>query len=173
MNEPDLPSTVYNHLRAIAQRLMNDERAGHTLSATALVHELYLRIPPPTGGTPDERAAYYRIAADAMRHVLIDYARQRKAKKRGGGNVRSVSDLESLATAASPEEIVALDAAFLRLQEQDQRAADVVRLRFFAGLSVDETAEALGLSRRTVLREWEYARALLWTFLQEQSESSS
>lgn len=145
---------------------MAGERPDHTLSPTALVHELHLRLPVPVAGSTAERAAYFRAAGDAMRNILIDHARRRGAAKRGGKRVREIADLESLASDADSEEIMRLEAAFLRLQERDPRAADVVRLRFYAGLGVDETAEALGLSRSTVLRDWEFARVFLFRELE-------
>jgi RNA polymerase sigma factor (TIGR02999 family) len=164
-SEP-LSTTIYRHLHAIARAKMAGERPDHTLSPTALVHEAFVKFKGDLA-IRSNAAGFYRAVADAMRQLLIDHAR-RKAAERRGGAAKKVADatdtfesLESLADAADPGKIVALERAFLRLQQQDQRAADIVRLRFFAGLSVDQTAEALGLSRRTVLRDWEFARASL------------
>lgn len=158
----DLSGTVYATLRAIAQRQMLDERAGHTLTATALVHEAYLRLfgrEAIRGG----RGAFYEAASQAMRRILIDHARRKKALKRGGG-ARRLEDFENvveMAMLGDPDEILALEEALVRLEGRDARAAAVVRLRFFAGLSGDEAAETLGISPRQVDREWAYARAFL------------
>jgi RNA polymerase sigma factor (TIGR02999 family) len=155
--QDELAAAVYATLRAIAANQMAGERRNHTLSPTALVHEAYLKL---TGDARDN-GAFYHAAAEAMRRILIDHARSRGAVKRGGGWRRSVESVEDLAANASSEDVVALDEAFLRLEAQDPRAAEVVRLRFYAGLTVDQAAEALGVSRRSVLRDWEYARAYL------------
>jgi len=163
----DLSSTVYSALRAVAQQQMLGERRDHTLTATALVHEAYLRL-SATELEGAARGQFYRLAAQAMRHILIDHARRRKAEKRGGGRVR-IGEMENvidLATSGDPDEILALDEAILRLEEEDPDAAGVVRLRFFAGLSGDQAAEALGISPRQADREWAYARAFLLKALQ-------
>ena len=169
-NPGDLPSTVYEVLRAIAGRQMAGERAGHTLSPTALVNEAYLRLAndPRRDAQP---GAFYHAAGEAMRRILIEHARKRGAVKRGGGWQRAVESVEHLAADAGPEEVVALDEAFVRLETEDPRASEVVRLRFYAGLTVDQAAEALGVSRRSVLRDWEYARAFLLAELERQSEA--
>lgn len=158
----DLTATVYDCLRAIAQRQMGAERGGHTLTATALVHEAYLRL-APDGLAGTDRAHFYHAAAEAMRHILIDHARRRSARKRGGGRNR-VHEIESvldLAREDNLDDAMALDDALVRLQEIDAGAAAVVRLRFYAGLTGDEVANVLGLSPRQVDREWTYARAVL------------
>lgn len=162
----DLSSSVYDVLRAIAARQMSGERAGHTLSPTALVHEAYVKLADVARA--DSRA-FYHAAGQAMRRILIDHARRRGAGKRGGG-WRAVMSVEGLADRADPQVVVALDEAFVRLEAEDARAAEVVRLRFYAGLSVDQTAEALGVSRRSVLRDWEYARAFLLAELEGRPE---
>lgn len=158
----DLTTTVYNCLRDIAQREMRGERAGHTLTATALVHEVYLRL-SPAGLTRLDRGRFYHAAAEAMRRILIDHARRRNAEKRGGSRVR-VTDIECVLDLAREEnfdDALALDDALLRLQSIDASAAEVVRLRFYAGLTGDQVAEVLGISQRQVDREWAYARAVL------------
>jgi RNA polymerase sigma factor (TIGR02999 family) len=158
-----LRDAVYRQLRAMAQRQMAGERPNHTLSATALVHEVYLKM----SGDLTDRGAFFHAAAEAMRRILIDHARASGAAKRGGsGNsggsrTNSFESLESLSLDGNSEEVVALDEAFLSLEKDDARAAEVVRLRFYAGLSVDQSAEVLGVSRRSVLRDWMYARAFL------------
>jgi RNA polymerase sigma factor (TIGR02999 family) len=158
-----LTDTVYSHLRAIAQNQMNGERAGHSLSATALVHEAYLRLGKARSGV--ERGAFVFAAAEAMRRILIEHARARVRIKRGGGAARvpldaigDVADLDAAGGEAS-ESVFAFDGAFRRLEEHDPGVADVVRLRFFAALSVPETARAIGVSERTVNNRWAYARA--------------
>jgi RNA polymerase sigma factor (TIGR02999 family) len=161
----DLLQCVYDQLHAIAQRRVASERPGHTLQATALVHEAYLRL---IGDTPTpwrDRGHFYLAAAEAMRRILVDHARARRADKRGGDRRRLPLSVCDLANNDDPEQILALDAALLRLQEEDAGGAEVVRLRFFAGLTVEETAAALGVSERSVKREWAYARAKLYRYL--------
>ena len=158
-----LTASIYQQLRTIAGAHLAGERANHTLSATALVHEAYIRMHRPD----QDPARFLHAAGEAMRRILIDHARKRGADKRGAGWERSVQTLDDFAAHASPTEVVALDSAFVRLEIEDARAAAVVRLRFYAGLSVDETAQALSVSRRSVLRDWEYARAFLLAALQE------
>jgi RNA polymerase sigma factor (TIGR02999 family) len=161
-----LSETVYAHLRAIAQRKLSEESPGHTLQATALVHEAYMRLDKSGHRASELGSRFYWAAAEAMRRILIEHARGKKAAKRGG-NVRRVDWTETvggvadLAQTPNPEEFEALDQAILRLQEHDARAGDVVRLRFFAGMTLDEIAPALGISPRSAKRDWEYARAWL------------
>jgi RNA polymerase sigma factor (TIGR02999 family) len=170
---------VYAQLRAIAQKFINHERPGHTLQATALVHEAYLRMlgadaPGSTGSTEvkwHDRRHFYRAAAEAMRRILIEHARKRGAEKRGGGMKRTLLNVCDLAEDDRSIEILALDEAILRLEETDATAAEIVRLRFFAGLSVEQTAAALEMSDRTVRREWTYARAKLFHLLEESAEA--
>lgn len=186
----ELLPLVYSQLRAAAQRLMHNERDGHTLSATALVHEVYLRMFGANAGLSfeDERH-FYNAAAMAMRQQLVDHARARLAQKRGGpGEDHVVSPVEpgavqpsfakrvpltelrevaDLASMSDPEEILRLDAAMTQLEAQDKQAAGVVWLRFYAGLSVDQTAQALGISEATVKRDWQFARAWLFKRMSE------
>jgi RNA polymerase sigma factor (TIGR02999 family) len=161
-----LSETVYRHLRAIAQHKLAQERPGHTLQATALVHEAYLRLGGGEQTPPAFGARFYWAAAEAMRRILIEHARSKKAVKRGGNAARvnwadAVSGVADLSRVENPEEFEALDRAILRLQEKDARAGDVVRLRFFAGLNLDDVARTLGISARSARRDWEYARAWL------------
>jgi RNA polymerase sigma factor (TIGR02999 family) len=158
---------VYDELRNIAGQQMRGERRDHTLGATALVHEVYVRL---LGAAPlhvRDRAGFFRAAAEAMRRILIEHARQRGRQKRGGQRRRIALDMAHLADETQFDEILAVDEAVRRLQEQDAPAAEVVRLRFFAGLSVEETAEVLESSPRTVARDWAYARAWLFRALAE------
>jgi RNA polymerase sigma factor (TIGR02999 family) len=161
---------VYRELRRLAQARMAGERRNHTLQATALVHETWLKLVGVAGSAWPDRGAFYQAAAEAMRRILIDHARRRTRQKRGGGIAQAPMTVGGLPAPRSPQ--VDDPATFLVLEEQiqklerdDPRAGAVVRLRFFAGLDVDETADALGLSRRTVLREWAFARARLFAAL--------
>jgi RNA polymerase sigma factor (TIGR02999 family) len=143
------------------------ERRDHTLQATALVHDAYLRLLGDSDLAWNDRAHFFHAAAEAMRRLLIEHARKRGRVKRGGDRRRVFADILDLAE-ADGEETLALDDAIRRLGETDDQAAAVVRLRFFAGLSVDETALALGVSSRTVDRQWMFARAWLFRAMEEE-----
>ncbi len=158
---------VYGELRALARVHLRHERPDHTLQPTALVHEAYLRLLGGQDPPWNDRAHFFRAAAEAMRRILIEHARKRGRIKRGGNQVRVRISGVHLGTEQDPDEILALDEAIRRLEEQDPRIADLVRLRFFAGLSVEETAKALEVSERTVKREWSFARAWLYNALRE------
>jgi RNA polymerase sigma-70 factor, ECF subfamily len=161
---------VYNELRSIADHQMRDERRSHTLGATALVHEVYLRL---LGGEPlrvRDRAGFFHAAAEAMRRILIEHARQRGRAKRGGQRRRIPLDVVDLASEEQFGEFLAVDEALQRLEREDAQAAEVVRLRFFAGLSVEEVAAVLGASPRTVARDWAFARAWLFRALGDASD---
>jgi RNA polymerase sigma factor (TIGR02999 family) len=145
---------------------MAQENIGHTLQATALVHEAFMRLSPNSQFA--NRAHFFKAAAEAMRRILIEHARSKGRVKRGGGDKNRVPlNVLDLAAAPDSHDILAFDEAISRLEEEAPLAASVVRLRFYAGLSVDETAETLGSSPRTVSREWTYARAWLFRFLEE------
>jgi RNA polymerase sigma factor (TIGR02999 family) len=168
----ELLPLVYDELRRLAAAKLSRERADHTLQPTALVHEAFLRLV----GSPIEsfhgRGHFLAAAAEGMRRILVDHARQRNALKRGEGRKVSFAwaEVASVADLLAPErssEILALDEALSRLEEEDPDAAKVVRLRFFTDLSIDETAAALGVSPRSVDREWAYARARLLRMLQD------
>ena len=171
-----LLEAVYAELRAIAQQRMNQERHNHTLQATALVHEAYLRLVGNNEMKWDSRGHFFVAAAEAMRRILVEHARARMRVKRGGPDRKKLdlgmADVASLAADDHPEEIVALDDAVRRLGEMEPRAAAVVRLRFFAGLTVAETAEALGVSPRTVELDWSFGRAWLFRTLAEGNAGS-
>lgn len=154
---------VYEHLRAIAQQRLNAESPGHTLQATALVHEAFLRIGQDRNHPFQNRAHFFATAAEAMRRILIDHARAKGAAKRRGPEESSPLVLSVIDLAQQPDsdQILALDSALARLEKTEPDVAAVVRLRFFAGLSVDDTAEALTISPRQVDRLWAYARAWL------------
>jgi RNA polymerase sigma factor (TIGR02999 family) len=157
---------VYEQLRAAAQKNLAGERVGHTLTATALVHEAYLKLVGPREVPWASQAHFYAAAAEAMRRVLLDHAKARSREKRGGVDGRPAKrvDFASVADLAAIEdsdEIVSFDAALRRLEAESADAARVVQLRFFAGLSVEQTAAAMDVSDRTVNRLWSFARAWL------------
>ncbi len=156
-----LLEAVYDQLRKIAQQRMSDEKTGHTLQATALVHEAYLRLLQDRNPSWSSRAHFYAAAAQAMQRILVEHARKKKRLKRGGDRQPVVSSVVDLAADENLEEVVALQEAVNRLEREDPRAALVTRLRFYAGLTVEETAKAMEISERTVMREWVYARAWL------------
>ena len=157
-----LLETVYDQLRKIAQQRMQDEKPGHTLQATALVHEAYLRLVRNNEKVQwSSRAQFYVAAAQAMQRILVEHARKKKRLKRGGDRQPVVSNVVDLARDENLEDVVALHEAIERLEGEDPRAALVTRLRFYAGLTVEETARAMKVSERTVMREWVYARAWL------------
>jgi RNA polymerase sigma factor (TIGR02999 family) len=163
----ELAPLVYDELRRLAGAYMRRERPGQTLQATALVHEVYLRL--ATAGTPwQDQRHFVGIAARAMRQILVERARARGAWKRWGGMDR-VSITDSLALAADPEPMLPpLDEALTRLEAIDAEQAKIVELRFFAGLSVEEAADALGMSPATLKRRWALARAWLFRELSDQ-----
>jgi RNA polymerase sigma factor (TIGR02999 family) len=153
---------VYAELRRIAAREMRREKPGRTLQTTALVHEAYLRLLKDASLSFQSRAHFLGIASRAMREILIEHARARSARKRGGGAVRLTLD-DVVASVSSPSvDVLALDEALQRLARLDERHARVVELRYFGGMSVEETAAALDLSPATVKRDWTLARA--WLF---------
>jgi RNA polymerase sigma factor (TIGR02999 family) len=157
---------VYDELRKLAHSRMNQERADHTLDATGLVHEAYLRLVGQRECAWANRAHFFHAAAEAMRRILIEHARAKAGPMRGGGRLKLPLDVVELAATGDSEQILALDEALSRLDEEDKAAAEVVRLRFYAGLSVEEVAHATGASARTVKREWAFARAYLLRLLQ-------
>jgi len=160
----DLLPLVYGELKRLASQRLIHERPGHTLQTTALVHEAYLRLvgadhEPGWNG----RAHFFAAAAEAMRRILIDNARRKQADKHGGGRVRIELD-DSLAAVAPPAEsddLLALDGALDKLEREDKTKADLVKLHYFTGLSLEEAADALAISRATAYRYWAYARAWL------------
>lgn len=151
---------VYDELRRLAHHYMHGERAGHPLQTTALVHEVYLRLTGIKGLQWRDRTHFFAMAGTLMRRVLVDYARSQNRDKRGGG-LRVTSLDESAVTVTPSVDIVAIDEALERLATVDPQQCRVVELRFFAGLSIDETAEALGISPATVKRDWTTAKAWL------------
>jgi RNA polymerase sigma factor (TIGR02999 family) len=165
----EMVDALYGELRELARARMRRERPDATLRTTELVHEAYLRLETPGRSRWANRAHFFASAAEAMRRILIERARARSREKRGGEGGRppqrvSLADLDlpDLDVDHDPDEILALDAAIERLRRLDPRAAHVVRLRFYGGLSVDETAEVLAVAVRTVKRDWTIARAWLY-----------
>lgn len=157
----ELLPLVYDHLRGIASSQLRLERDDHTLQATALVHEAYLKLAQSNSLSVADRGHFFRVAARAMRQILVDHARARHRAKRGGSGERVVLEPEH-AVAPSPEEdVLAVDAALGRLAVLEPRQANVIELRYFAGLSIEQTAESLGVSIATVKRDWQVARAWL------------
>ncbi len=169
----ELLPLVYAQMHAAARRLMSGERANHTLQPTALVSEAYARLAKDLAADWPGPREFYLAAAEAMRRILIEHARKRGAAKRGGDWTRAALDVVDLASEEDCGRLMALDGAILRLEQEDARAAAVVRLRFFAGLSVEATADTLGLSRRTALRDWEYARVWLLKELTQADSGSA
>jgi RNA polymerase sigma factor (TIGR02999 family) len=162
---------VYEELRRLAAQRLAGEAPGQTLQPTALVHEAYLKLVGPDPGRAwNDRAHFFAAAAEAMRRILIDQARQKRRQKRGGGRQR-VPFVEAEAVAETPaDDLLALDEALSQLASVDPTKAELVKLRYFAGLSEEEAAAALGLSRATASRYWTFARAWLIQALDEKSE---
>lgn len=157
---------VYQELRRIAHRHMRGERRAQTLATTALVHEAYVALADPqVPASPQNRLHFFAIASRLMRNILVDHARQRAARKRGGDRIRTTLDAELAVVDDRAAGLLDLDRALERLAGFDDRLAKVVEYRFFGGMTLDETAEVLGLSTMTVSRDWQKARAWLHRFL--------
>lgn len=157
----ELFALTYDNLRRLASQYMKSEAAGHTLQPTALVHELYLRL--TAGNTVEwkDRAHFFGVAARQLRLMLIDYARARTAESRGGGQVIVALDEALDAGIAKEQALLDLEEALVRLEKVDPRVAQLIELRFFAGLTMEEAAEVLSVSLATVKRDWAFARAWL------------
>ena len=161
-----LTPLVYDELRRIAHRYMRNERGGHTLETTALVNEAYLRLASQQRVEWEDRAHFFAVTAQVMRHILIDHARRRRYARRGGADARQVPLAEAHAmTNERAAELLALDEALEQLAQLDPRKARVVELRYFGGLSLEETADVLEISVMTVRRDWRAARAWLYKTL--------
>jgi RNA polymerase sigma factor (TIGR02999 family) len=164
---------VQAELRRIAQRQMSHERPGHTLQATALVNEAYLKLAGQQGFDWQNRAHFFAVCAQVMRHILIDHARAHARDKRGGGAVQ-VSLNEALVVAEDQaDHLIALDDALRMLESFDPQKGKIVELRYFGGLSIDEAAEVLNVSPRTVRREWQRAKAWLYRMMTEGVEDET
>lgn len=161
----DLLPALYDELRALAAREMRREATGHTLQPTALVHEAYLRLVGGAPATWESRAHFLNLAAQVMRRILVEHARGRGRHKRGGDRLRVTLD-EQFAAGDTQADLTDIDEALERLASLDARKAKVVELRFFAGLSVEETAKVLAVSEPTVKRDWQFAKAWIQRELQ-------
>ena len=158
----ELLPMVYRELHKIAHRYLNKERGEHTLQTTALVHEAYIKLIDQTRVQWQNRAHFFGIAAQAMRRILVDYARTRKREKRGGDDVKlQLDEAAGVSTGEKSIDLVALDEALTRLSKFDERQAKVVELRYFSGMTEEETAEVLSISPATVRRDWNMAKAWL------------
>jgi RNA polymerase sigma-70 factor (ECF subfamily) len=164
---PQLIPLVYDELHRLARQQMRHERPDHTLQATALVHEAYLRLISLPERTWLNRTHFIRIAAQVMRRMLIDHARARRTAKREGGRRRVPLEEPLLLTEDQSDELLALNDALERLGQIDARQSRVVEMRFFGGLTVEETADALSISPKTVKRDWTVARAWLYREMQK------
>jgi RNA polymerase sigma factor (TIGR02999 family) len=161
----ELLPLVYQELRRLAARRIARESPGQTLQATALVHEAYLRLVDPDRARRwDSRGHFFAAAAEAMRRILVERARRRRTEKHGGQHQRQDVDEVEIVAASPTEDLLALDEALNRLAAEDPAKADLVKLRYFAGLSIEDAARALGISSATAKRRWAYARA--WLFRQ-------
>jgi RNA polymerase sigma factor (TIGR02999 family) len=158
---------VQPELHRLAHHYMSRERAGHTLQTTAILDEAYLRLVDTTKPIWQGRSHFIAAAAQLMRRIMVDHARERHSLKRGGGVLKVTLDEAALVTETRSEELLALDEALERLAAQDPRKSQIVELRYFGGLTVEETAEFLKLSQRTVEREWTMAKAWLYRALSE------
>jgi len=156
-----LTGRLYPELRRMARRHMREERAGQTLETAALIHEVYLRLVDLKGLEFQHRAQFFAFSAQIMRHILVDAARARRAHKRGGGAFKVSLDQALDVSQESDESLLALDEALEALAQLAPRQARVVELRYFGGMSEEETAEAMKTSPRTVSRDWQFARAWL------------
>ncbi len=174
--DPDAPARlmpfVYDELRRLARGYLQRERADHTLQPTALVNEAYLRIVDQTRVSWQNRAQFFGLAAQLMRHILVDHARARAAQKRGGAERKLSLDEAWMAPEERAMELVRLDEALRDLAEMDERKSRVVEMRFFGGLTTEETAAALGVSEKTVMRDWRIAKLWLHRELSETNEES-
>lgn len=157
----ELLPLVYEELRRLASQRMSGEAAGHTLQPTALVHEAWLRLTGSDQGAWDNRAHFFGAAAEAMRRILVDHARRKHSQKRGGHAVRTELDESSLVLTAPPDELLAVHEALDTLARHDPAAAELVKLRYFVGMTMDEAAQATGMAKRTAEALWTYARSWL------------
>lgn len=157
----ELTPLIYQELKRIAGGHLRNERPGHTLQATALVHEAYIKLIDQRSASWQGRAHFFGIASQIMRRILLDYAKAKHREKRGGGARKTSFDEALVVAEERTSDLIQIDEALTRLEALDPRQAKVVELRFFGGLSVEETAEALGVSAPTVKREWAMARAWL------------
>ncbi len=164
----ELMPLVYDELHRMAKRYMSSQPSGHTLQTTALIHEAYLKLADQKEKRWQNRAHFFAVAAQAMRHILVDHARTRQSEKRGGAAQMISLEEAAIVSAERASEIVALDDALKSLSAADERKGRVVELRYFGGLSVEETAEVLKISPETVMRDWRFAKTWLLRELSNQ-----
>lgn len=164
---------VYDELRKLASGYMRNERNGHTLQTTALVHEAYIRLVDWKNTGWQNRAHFFAVAAQMMRKILIDYARRHRSQKRGSGERKIALDDALIYAAESDLDLFALDEALTQLEKIDPRQCKIIELRFFGGLTINETAEVLKLSASTVTDEWTMARMWLYSRLKDQKDDVS
>lgn len=164
----ELIPLVYDELRRMARRYMQSQPSGHTLQTTALIHEAYLKLADNKVKHFTNRSHFFAVAANAMRHILVDHARSRQSEKRGGGAQVIALDDAPIVSVERASEIVALDDALKNLSAIDERKSRVVELRYFGGLSVEETAEVLKVSPETIARDWRFAKTWLLRELSNQ-----
>jgi RNA polymerase sigma factor (TIGR02999 family) len=164
---------VHSELRRIAQRQMSGERPGHTLQATALVNEAYLKLAGQQGFDWQNRAHFFAVCAQVMRHILIDHARAHARDKRGGGAVKVSLNDALVVEADQTSHFLALDEALRALERLDPQKGKIVELRYFGGLSIEEAAEVMNVSPRTVRREWQRAKAWLYRMMTEGIEDET
>lgn len=164
---------VYKELRRMASQYLRHERPGHTLQATALVHEAYIKLAGQRDAKWQNRAHFFAMASQLMRQILVDYARAQMRSKRGGKQQKVSLDECLLVSPERSDELLAVNEALTRLEAMDARQARIVELRYFGGLTMEETAEVLHLSSKTVMREWNMAKAWLYGSLKEQHADDS
>ncbi len=160
---------VYDELRNMARRYMNKQPSGHTLQTTELIHEAYLKIAQSGNQEWENRSHFFGVAAKAMRHILVDYAKRKHRKKRGGWQERITLAENSFGAKETSREIIALDGALKQLELLDERKVRVVEMKFFGGLKVDEIARVLEISPETVNRDWSFAKTWLLRELADQT----
>lgn len=159
---------VYQELRRLARHYMRNERAGHTLQTTALVNEAYMRLAGYKEMRWQSRAHFFAVSAQVMRRILVEHARRRNFAKRGGGAQKVALDEAAVVSAGRSAEVIAVEEALTDLESWDPRKGKIVELRFFGGLSIEETAEVLKISPTTVQREWRSAKAWLYRAISEE-----
>lgn len=157
----ELLPLVYDELRRLAGHKMSGESSGHTLQATALVHEAWLRLAGSNQSGWENRAHFFAAAAESMRRILVEHARRRLSQKRGGGAAHDELDESSIVLTAPPDELLAVNDALDKLKQEDPAAAELVKLRYFVGMTMDEAASAIGLAKRTAEGIWTFAKAWL------------
>lgn len=167
----ELLSAVYDELRRLAQCKMAEERPGHTLQATALVHEAWLRLGGDEQSHWRNRRHFFGAAAEAMRRILVDHARKRNAEKRGGGAEKVELYETAIQVESSPDELIAIHEALEQLEIEDPQVAELVKLRYFIGFTMQQAADALGLKKRTAEGIWEFGRAWLKQRLRDFSDA--